>query len=188
MLALVFVTFMEFNNMFKNTIVRLVGIALITLSVCLMVRELFYWKTVDIHSAMIAMNTKEIMEDAPLVVRGVVKDNLGTVRYTDWTGETVVGTRWKVQVTTTLKGHAPKEIVVRVLGGRYGLTETNSDDDPKFTEGDDVVLFLDRYPFQAGQETTDLQVVGGIQGYYEVNREGTYAMRQGSDEKLLISR
>ena len=69
------------------------------------------------------------------------------------------------EVLETLKGSAPREITVRLLGGRIGGFVSTVDGVPRFREGEEVFLFLE--PTRAG----DLSVTSWVQGTFRIERD-----------------
>jgi hypothetical protein len=78
------------------------------------------------------------------------------------------GTIWTVttaEVVETMKGVLPREIVVRLPGGRAGHLTAAVDGTPKFRPGEEAVLFLERS--RAGGFT----VAGWVEGTFRVSRD-----------------
>ena len=78
------------------------------------------------------------------------------------------GSIWTVatlEVVETLKGNLPREIAVRLPGGRVGHLIATVDGTPKFKPGDNAVVFLERSP--AGGFT----VAGWVQGTFRIGRD-----------------
>lgn len=78
-------------------------------------------------------------------------------------GEIWTFTRFEVQ--ETLKGAAPREITVRLLGGRFGGFVSTVDGVPRFRGGEEAFLFLE--PTRAG----DLSVTSWVQGTFRIERD-----------------
>ena len=70
-----------------------------------------------------------------------------------------------VEVVETMKGNLPREIVVRLPGGRVGHLTASVDGAPNFKLGDDAVLFLER--LRAGGFT----VAGWVEGTFRISRD-----------------
>ena len=68
-------------------------------------------------------------------------------------------------VLEALKGSAPRQITVRLLGGRIGHLKSTVDGVPRFGPGEEAYLFLE--PTGAG----DLAVTGWVQGTFRVRRD-----------------
>lgn len=78
-------------------------------------------------------------------------------------GEIWTFTRFEVQ--ETLKGSAPREITVRLLGGRINGLASTVDGVPRFREGEEAFLFLQ--PTRSG----DLSVTSWVQGTFRIERD-----------------
>jgi hypothetical protein len=105
------------------------------------------------------MNMDELTSAAQVVAR--VKCNATEVRWDH--GE--IFTFATFEVTETLKGSAPRQIVVRLLGGQLGHLKSTVDGVPRFAPGEEAYLFLE--PTAAG----DLSVTGWVQGTFRVRRD-----------------
>lgn len=78
------------------------------------------------------------------------------------------GSIWTVatlEVVEAMKGNLPREIAVRLPGGRVGHLTATVDGTPKFKPGDEAVVFLERSP--AGGFT----VAGWVQGTFRISRD-----------------
>ena len=78
------------------------------------------------------------------------------------------GSIWTVatlEVVETMKGNLPREIAVRLPGGRVGHLISTVEGTPKFNPGDDAVVFLERSP--AGGFT----VAGWVEGTFRISRD-----------------
>jgi len=78
------------------------------------------------------------------------------------------GSIWTVaalEVLETMKGNLPREIAVRLPGGRVGHLTSTVEGTPKFHPGDDAVVFLERSP--AGGFT----VAGWVEGTFRISRD-----------------
>ena len=71
----------------------------------------------------------------------------------------------RFEVLETLKGSAPSEINVRLLGGRMGGFVSTVDGVPRFSEGEQVFLFLEST--RAG----DFSVTSWVQGTFRIRRD-----------------
>lgn len=137
----------------------------------LAVVELPHAKRYTQHGLVERVDVPTMTKDADLAVIGVVKKRLGTTRQTDATGEDMVYTRWLIQPDRTIKGRASASVIVRTMGGRYGLTVVDVEDQPTFEVGEKVMLFLQSYPGWS----SDYRVVGEFQGKFTLNGSGTGA-------------
>ena len=78
------------------------------------------------------------------------------------------GSIWTVtslEVVETLKGNLPRQITVRLPGGRVGHLTATVDGAPKFKPGDEAVVFLERS--RAGGFT----VAGWVEGTFRIWRD-----------------
>jgi hypothetical protein len=78
------------------------------------------------------------------------------------------GSIWTVttaQVVETLKGNLPREVTLRLPGGRVGHLIATVEGTPKFHPGDDAIVFLQRSP--AGGFT----VAGWVEGTFRIARD-----------------
>ena len=78
------------------------------------------------------------------------------------------GSIWTVttlEVVETLKGNLPREITVRLPGGRVGHLTAAVDGAPRFKTGDEAVMFLERS--RAGGFT----VAGWVEGTFRISRD-----------------
>ena len=66
------------------------------------------------------------------------------------------------EVTETLKGSTPRQITVRLIGGKVGHMKSTVDGVPQFQRDEDVFLFLE--PTREG----DLSVTSWVQGTFRV--------------------
>lgn len=71
----------------------------------------------------------------------------------------------RFEVLETLKGAPPREITVRLLGGRLGHLVSKVDGVPRFWEGEEAFLFLE--PTRAG----NLGVTSWAQGTFRIERD-----------------
>jgi hypothetical protein len=78
------------------------------------------------------------------------------------------GSIWTVatlDVLETMKGNLPREIAVRLPGGRVGHLTARVEGTPKFAPGDEAVVFLEPSP---GGEFT---VAGWAEGTFRISRD-----------------
>jgi hypothetical protein len=78
------------------------------------------------------------------------------------------GSIWTVttfDVAETLKGQLPREITVRLPGGRVGHLTASVDGTPKFIPGADAVVFLQR------ARTGGFTVAGWVEGTFWISRD-----------------
>jgi hypothetical protein len=69
------------------------------------------------------------------------------------------------QVEEAWRGSAPSQISVRLLGGRLGNITSSVAGVPRFSAGEDVVLFLERTP------RGDFSIVSWEQGTFRIRRD-----------------
>ncbi|MBI1750814.1 MAG: hypothetical protein HY234_05845 [Acidobacteria bacterium] len=67
-----------------------------------------------------------------------------------------------LEVTETLKGSVPRQVTIRLPGGKVGHATSTVDSVPQFRTGEEVYLFLE--PTSAG----DLSVTSWVQGTFRV--------------------
>jgi hypothetical protein len=70
-------------------------------------------------------------------------------------------------VEETWKGSAPAQITVRLLGGQAGNFTSTVSGVPRFTPGEELILFLERTPAQ------DFSIVSWMQGTFRIGHSGT---------------
>src|SRR5687767_127286 len=122
------------------------------------------------------LSTEEMTQKATLIVRGRVSNCSGQVR------GPVIYTACTVSVTERWKGTAGATVQVWIPGGAaQGLVQTFTGT-PKFTNGDEYVLFL-----WAGRSGLN-QVIGLSQGVFDLSPASTgqvTAKRAASAERML---
>jgi len=171
---------MEYNNMTKQRqIIRLSIIVIGSAVLFFGGRELYYLRSIERYPLMIEMDEQTLQKEADLIIRGTVETPIGTTRYIDTTGELTVATRWQVNVVESLKGDSSESIVVRTLGGRYGLTELWVEDEAAFVSGESVLLYLDR-----DVDSTEYRVAGMFQGHFIVDDDKLTQQETGKEQSL----
>jgi len=70
-----------------------------------------------------------------------------------------------VKIVETLKGNLPREIAVRLPGGRVGHLTATVDGTPKFNPGDEAVVFLER------SRSGGFTVAGWVEGTFRISRD-----------------
>jgi hypothetical protein len=70
-------------------------------------------------------------------------------------------------VEETWKGSAPAQITVRLLGGTAGNFTSTVSGVPRFSPGEELILFLERTPAQ------DFSIVSWMQGTFRIGLNGT---------------
>jgi len=121
------------------------------------------------------MNMDELTHAAQVVAR--VQCKATEVRWDH--GE--VFTFATFEVSETLKGSAPREIIVRLLGGQLGHLKSTVDGVPRFAPGEEVYLFLE--PTAAG----DLSVTSWVQGTFRVRRDPNTAKETVTQDTGAVS-
>lgn len=117
---------------------------------------------------------------ANAVVTGTVTKQLGTIREMDATGEDMVYTRWRITPDKQLKGSMNKPFIVRTLGGQYLTTIVDAEDQPTFSIGERIIVFLQQIPEWKG----DYRVVGEFQGKFKLeDRNGQQIAIQSETKK-----
>jgi len=111
------------------------------------------------------LDTTSLSQRSAVIFTGTVTKKLGTIREQDATGEDMVYSRWLIQPDRTLKGASNRTVVVRTLGGQYLTTIVEVEDQPKFSAGEKVLLFLQQPEDWKG----DFRTVGEFQGKYSLN-------------------
>jgi hypothetical protein len=95
-------------------------------------------------------------------------DAVARVRCTGAQSRWENGSIWTVatvEVVDTMKGKLPSEITIRFPGGRVGHLTATVNGTPKFSPGDDAVVFLERS--RAGGFT----VAGWVEGTFRISRD-----------------
>jgi hypothetical protein len=115
-------------------------------------------------SVALAMDVDRLTRGSTLVVRGHVASQAAT-----WTRAGRIVTTVKLTVDAALKGQAPTELQVRHLGGHVGNIGQQVEGEVRFTDGEEVVVFLRAHPTVRGV----YQVVGMSQGKFHLDRSAT---------------
>lgn len=110
-------------------------------------------------TTLVRMDLDELAAAASVVARVRCVDNESR----EDGGEIWTFTRF--EVVETLKGSAPREITVRLLGGRAGHLISRVEGVPRFEPGEEAFLFLE--PTRAG----DLSVTSWVQGTFRIRRD-----------------
>jgi hypothetical protein len=126
-------------------------------------------------TTIVRMNLDELTSAAHLVARGrclasEARMDSGYI----WTFTTFT-------VSETLKGSAPRQITVRLLGGKVGHMKSTVDGVPQFAPGDDVFLFLE--PTREG----DLSVTSWVQGTFRVRRDSATGKESVTQDSAAYS-
>lgn len=134
-------------------------------------------------TTLVKMTLEDLGARASLVVRGrCVATRSGAEQGEIWTWTTF-------EVSETLKGTAPREILVRMLGGRMGHLTASVEGVPRFTPGEDVFLFLEPVQGSADGGAEEWAVTGWVQGTFRVMRSartGEISVWQDTGEVSLF--
>ena len=111
----------------------------------------------------IELSFDDLIQRAPSIVLATV-----TSRRAEWesygTSKLII-TKVSLQVEQTLKGSAPRELTIEVLGGTIGEETLHVSHVPEFAVGDRDVLFLNNAPHSVSP------LVGSDQGRFRVINE-----------------
>ena len=95
-------------------------------------------------------------------------DAVARVRFASAESHWENGSIWTIttfNVVETFKGNLPRQISVGLPGGRVGHLTSTVEGTPKFTPGNDTVVFLQRSP-EGG-----FTVAGWVQGNFRISRD-----------------
>jgi hypothetical protein len=70
-----------------------------------------------------------------------------------------------MDVVESMKGNLPAQLIVRVPGGRVGHLTTTVDGTPKFSPGDDAIVFLEK------SSAAGYSVTGWVEGTFRISRD-----------------
>jgi hypothetical protein len=107
------------------------------------------------------MSVADLSRAAHIVVRGRCAAN--SARWD--AGEIWTFTTFDVE--ETWKGSAPAQITVRLLGGSAGNFTSTVSGVPRFSPGEELILFLERTPAQ------DFSIISWMQGTFRIGLNGT---------------
>jgi hypothetical protein len=109
-------------------------------------------------TTLVRMDLEELTAAADVVARARCLENRA-----QWdAGE--IYTLTQFEVVEQLKGSAPEQITVKLIGGRLGNLVSKVDAVPRFQAGEEVFLFLE--PKASG----DWGVIGWVQGTFRIER------------------
>lgn len=127
------------------------------------------------HAARIAhdplvveMSDIDLAKNADQVISGTIIKKLNTVREVGADGEDMVYTRWQIRTVRTVKGTHGQTVNVRIPGGRYFSTIVEVEDQPDFSVGQSVMLFLGKRDDWKG----DYRLIGEFQGSFRLEGSG----------------
>jgi hypothetical protein len=131
-------------------------------------------------TTMLRIELSELAQTADTVVHGTVRR-----MESRWSGDrTRIVTDVEIQVSETLKGQAGSTVVVIQPGGRVGDIGQVVHGLASFTEGEEVVVFLERRGASA------FRVTGMAQGKYQVRRSAdersVLAVPENTGDTLLL--
>lgn len=131
-------------------------------------------------SMFVAMTAEQLIGEADAVVQGRV---IRLESKWDESGRIIV-TEATVEVTDTIVGAAPREIVVRTPGGKVADFRVEAIGFPQLYMGEEVILFV-----KADQALTFSRIVGHQQGHFEVvtRKDGvTLAVPRMEDDAAFL--
>lgn len=115
-------------------------------------------------STFVAMDQQELIASSGTVIEGRV---LSTHSFWNEAG-TAILTEAKIEVGDVIAGDAPAIVVVRTFGGQVGNYAIEALGFPKFEQGEEVLLFLNRE-----KADNSLRVTGYQLGHYEIRPDDT---------------
>jgi hypothetical protein len=127
-------------------------------------------------TTLLEMSLDQLTEAAQLVARVRVLSSENR-----WeNGE--IWTFTRLEVSDALKGAAPREVVVRLLGGEVGHLASIVEGVPRFRPGEEAYLFLE------STRTPEMTVTGWAQGAYRIVRdaEGRETVTQDASGTILF--
>ncbi len=135
-------------------------------------------------TTVIAPDFDQMVGSSDYIVRAVVKSVTS-----DWRenpakpGQRYIGTFVELEVKEVIKGAPPSPLVLDLVGGRVGDQELTIEGAPKFTVGQENILFV------KGNGRQIIPLVGMMHGYYPVRRDKRTGQDQvmHSNGKLLYS-
>lgn len=135
-------------------------------------------------TTLIAPDFDKLVNSADYVVRATVKSVTSEWRQNpDNPGKPYIGTSVELEVLEVISGTPPSPLVLSLVGGRIGDRELTVDGAPKFTVGQESILFI------RGNGRQIVPLVGMQYGHYPVRRDArtgeAQVMRSGG--KLLYS-
>jgi len=107
-----------------------------------------------------------LVEQSPQVVRATI-----TAMSAEWRAnpdnpaQRVIKTRITLEVRDTIKGNAPRVMMIEALGGRVGDAEMRIEGAPELKVGQESIFFLN------GIERAYTPLTGLMHGYYPVRRD-----------------
>ena len=133
---------------------------------------------------LVPMTTAEMVESADWVIRGTVESAT-----TGWNESGTMVYTWSTIRVDERYGPAAKEkpaqLVICQPGGRVGNRVCVVPGLPKYKDGEDVIVFLERRAgLQSAKHAAEYMAVGAVQGKYTVTKEGL-AVRNLADAAFV---
>ncbi|KEO84896.1 hypothetical protein [Tumebacillus flagellatus] len=149
-------------------------------------------KTIEVHGILPLKTKTDLIGESEVIVRGKVKDLLPS-RWSNpnWErGQTIrniVQTDVVVHVNQVYKGTPyDKDIAVRVDKGEVGNTVWKSEDEPDFTKGEDVILFLNQDNSDVARPEETYYVLSGmLQGKFSLDPKHPEDKRFHNDKESI---
>lgn len=151
---------------------------------CLGAFALFAFVALARATTVIAPDFDRMVSSSDYIVRAVVKAVTSEWRDNpDQPGRRYIGTLVELDVKETIKGTPPSPLVLDLAGGRVGDEELTIEGAPKFTVGQESILFI------KGNGRQIIPLVGMKHGHYPVRRDKRTGQDQvmRSNGKLLYS-
>ncbi len=137
----------------------------------------------SVASTVIAPSFDQMVDSSDYIVRATVKSVESDWRPNpDKPGERFIGTRVELEVHEVIKGNPPSPLVLDLVGGRAGDKELTISGAPKFTVGQESVLFV------KGNGRRIVPLVGMAHGKYNVRKNKKTGREEivRSDGQLLF--
>jgi hypothetical protein len=128
---------------------------------------LFIFPTLS-SAAMIGLTTQELTDSAEVIVVGVVMETKP-----EWNADqSLILTRITVRIEETIKGNVGNMLELEHIGGEIGNIGLRTSNQPSFSDGENVILFL--RTVKNGKKSDGLfELVGMSQGKYTLRQDGT---------------
>ncbi len=126
-------------------------------------------------TTVIAPSFDRLVDGSDYIVRATVKSISSDWRdNTAKPGSRYIGSRVELDVSEVIKGSPPSPLVLELVGGKVGDEELTVDGAPRFTVGQETVLFV------KGNGRLIVPLVGMMHGKYDVRKN----KKTGRDEIL----
>jgi hypothetical protein len=127
-------------------------------------------------TSIIAPDFDHMVGDADYIVRAVVKSVTPEWRDNpDQPGQRYIATLVELEVKQVIKGTPPSPLVLDVVGGRIGDKELTIDGAPRFTVGQESILFV------KGNGRQIIPLVGMKHGHYPLRHDKQTGQDQMTD-------